>query len=98
MSTILPRYANTLTAATTRYTTWFGLYTDSRHSIVQSHYNHINNNTYSTYKFDCTCTDAGTYAYVYPDTFGTVYLCPVFWLVPTTGTDSQVNYLPSLLL
>jgi peptidyl-Lys metalloendopeptidase len=32
---------------------------------------------------------SGTYAYVYPDTFGTVYLCPVFWQVGTTGTDSQ---------
>lgn len=27
--------------------------------------------------YDCSCTDADTYAYVYPDSFGEIYLCGV---------------------
>ncbi|OBZ68536.1 Peptidyl-Lys metalloendopeptidase [Grifola frondosa] len=82
-------YLQTHTAATPRYTTWFGSYTSSRHSTVLQHYTNMNGNDYSSYSFDCTCTDAGTYAYVYPDEFGIVYLCGAFWQAPTTGTDSQ---------
>ncbi|KAJ7082334.1 hypothetical protein C8R44DRAFT_894844 [Mycena epipterygia] len=37
----------------------------------------------------CSCTDSDTYAYVYADEFGTIYLCGVFWDAPSTGTDSQ---------
>jgi len=86
-------YAASHTAATARYTTWFGAYTASRHSTVASHYSLISGNSFSGYKFDCTCTDSGTYAYVYPDTFGTVYLCGAFWAAPNTGTDSRAGTL-----
>ncbi|KAF8068946.1 hypothetical protein FPV67DRAFT_1625073 [Lyophyllum atratum] len=86
-------YANSHTSATTRYTTWFGTYTSSRHSTVASHYNLISGNNFSGYRYDCTCTDSGTYAYVYPDTFGTVYLCGAFWQAPNTGTDSRAGTL-----
>ncbi|OBZ68366.1 Peptidyl-Lys metalloendopeptidase [Grifola frondosa] len=83
-------YLQTHTAATPRYTTWFGSYTSSRHSTVLQHYTNMNSNDYSSYSFDCTCTDAGTYAYVYPqDITPTVYLCGAFWRAPTTGTDSK---------
>ncbi|KAF9467834.1 hypothetical protein BDZ94DRAFT_1376555 [Collybia nuda] len=82
-------YANAHTSATSRYTTWFGTYTAARHSTITSHYSLISGNTFSSYTFDCTCTDAGTYAYVYPDTFGRVYLCGAFWNAPLTGTDSK---------
>ncbi|RDB29715.1 Peptidyl-Lys metalloendopeptidase [Hypsizygus marmoreus] len=82
-------YANAHTSASTRYTTWFGTYTASRHTTVVSHFSKISGNTFSSYKYDCTCTDSGTYAYVYPDTFATVYLCGAFWNAPTTGTDSK---------
>lgn len=34
----------------------------------------ISNGQLATDGFDCTCTDADTYAYVYPDEFGTIYL------------------------
>jgi peptidyl-Lys metalloendopeptidase len=68
---------------------WFGTYTAARHTTVTSHYQKISSHDFNSYKFDCTCTESGTYAYVYPDTFGTVYLCGVFWQVGTTGTDSQ---------
>ncbi|KAL4246974.1 secreted metalloproteinase M35 [Abortiporus biennis] len=82
-------YLQAHTSSTSRYTTWFGTYTSSRHSTVLTHYTNLNSNTYSSYHFDCTCTDSGTYAYVYPDDFGHVYLCGAFWQAPTTGTDSK---------
>ncbi|KAF5314762.1 hypothetical protein D9611_007174 [Ephemerocybe angulata] len=82
-------YLSSHTSSTTRYTTWFGAYTSSRHSTVLSHFTAISGNSYSSFTYDCTCTDSGTYAYVYPDSFGTIYLCGAFWNAPVTGTDSR---------
>ncbi|KAF9010206.1 peptidyl-Lys metalloendopeptidase [Cyathus striatus] len=82
-------YLNSNTASTTRYTTWFGTYTTARHTTVTSHYSAISGNDFTSFKYDCTCTESGTYAYVYPGTFGTIYLCGAFWSAPTTGTDSK---------
>lgn len=84
-------FANTQaqTGATPRYTTWFGAYTAVRHDIVLAHFTSLHGNVYADYSYDCTCTDSGTYAYVYPDEFGQVYLCGAFWRAPTTGTDSK---------
>ena len=41
--------------------------------------------------FDCSCTESGTYAYVYPDSPYQVYLCGAFWSAPNTGTDSRAG-------
>ncbi|CDO73189.1 hypothetical protein BN946_scf185007.g244 [Trametes cinnabarina] len=76
-------------ATSSRYTTWFGSYTSSHHNTVLSHYTKMNGNNYSSFTYDCTCTDPSTYAYVYPDNFGHIYLCSAFWQAPTTGTDSK---------
>ncbi|KAJ3488199.1 hypothetical protein NLI96_g3032 [Meripilus lineatus] len=84
-------YLKAHTSATTRYTTWFGSYTSSRHTTVQNHFNNMNGNTYTSYHWDCTCTDSGVYAYVSPSDFGHVYLCGAFWSAPTTGTDSKAG-------
>ncbi|TFK72461.1 zincin [Pluteus cervinus] len=86
-------YLQSHTSATTRYTTWFGAYTAARHDTVLSHFTKISSNTFTSYTFDCACTDAGTYAYVYPGTFGVVYLCGAFWQAPLTGTDSKAGTL-----
>ena len=86
-------YLQTHTASTARYTTWFGSYTSSRHSTVQSHYSNINSHDYTTFTYDCTCDESDTYAYVYPDEFGTIYLCGAFWDAPNTGTDSRAGTL-----
>ncbi|TBU50087.1 metalloprotease [Dichomitus squalens] len=86
-------YLQTHTASTARYTTWFGSYTSSRHSTVESHYSNINSHDYTSFTYDCTCDDSGTYAYVYPDDFGTIYLCGAFWDAPNTGTDSRAGTL-----
>ncbi|KIK06432.1 hypothetical protein K443DRAFT_674412 [Laccaria amethystina LaAM-08-1] len=82
-------YANSHTSATSRYTTWFGTYTTARHNTIVSHYSHISSSDFNNFTFDCTCTDSGTYAYVYPNNFGTIYLCDAFWDAPLTGTDSK---------
>ncbi|TFK72457.1 zincin [Pluteus cervinus] len=75
------------------YTTWFGVLTPSRWSTVLSHFISISSVPFSSYTFDCSCTDAGTYAYVYPDTFPVVYLCGAFWPAPMTGADSKAGTL-----
>jgi peptidyl-Lys metalloendopeptidase len=82
-------YANGLSSGTTRYTTWFGTYTATRANLVKSHFNNMNNGQVTSDTYDCTCTDSGTYAYVYPDSFGYIYLCGAFWSAPTAGTDSK---------
>lgn len=82
-------YANSHTSATSKYTTWFGTFTTARHNTVVSHYSRISSSEFNTFTFDCTCTDSGTYAYVYPNNFGTMYLCGGFWNAPLTGTDSK---------
>lgn len=87
-------YLQSHTAASPRYTTWFGAYTSSRHSTVQSHYSNLNSNDYTSFTYDCsTCDEPDTYAYVYPDDFGRIYLCDVFWETTTTGTDSRAGTL-----
>jgi peptidyl-Lys metalloendopeptidase len=86
-------YLNSHTSATPRQTTWFGTYTTTRHNLVTSHFTKISGGSFSSFKYDCTCTDAGTYAYVYPGTYGTIYLCGAFWNAPNTGTDSKAGTL-----
>ena len=49
----------------------------------------MSSHDYSSFTYDCTCTESDTYAYVYPDTFGYIYLCGAFWDAPNTGTDSR---------
>ncbi|KAF9529078.1 deuterolysin M35 metalloprotease [Crepidotus variabilis] len=82
-------YLTSHTNSTLRYTTWFGTYASSRHSIVVSHFSKISGSSFSSFNYDCTCTDPGTIAYIYPDTSGTIYLCSAFWEAPTTGSDSK---------
>ncbi|KIY71272.1 deuterolysin M35 metalloprotease [Cylindrobasidium torrendii FP15055 ss-10] len=87
-------YLQGISASTERYAYWFGAYTASRKSTVQSHYTAIAGYDFTEdYTYDCTCTESGTYAYVYPAQFGTIYLCPVFWSTTTTGTDSRAGTL-----
>jgi peptidyl-Lys metalloendopeptidase len=73
----------------TAYKTWFGAYTTSRYSTVQSHFNNIYSafNT-KTVTFYCDCTSSA-YAYVYANQPYRIHLCNAFWNAPTTGTDSK---------
>ncbi|CAE6336404.1 unnamed protein product [Rhizoctonia solani] len=83
-------YLAGISSGTTRYTTWFGTFTSARFSTVKSHFSSIGTDATST-TYDCTCTDSGTYAYVYPGSPGYVYLCGAFWNAPNTGTDSRAG-------
>ncbi|KAG5720804.1 Peptidyl-Lys metalloendopeptidase, partial [Termitomyces sp. T112] len=89
------------TSSSTRFVTWFGTYNSSHHSTVTTHFNNINKELFSSYTYDCTCTDTGTYAYVYPDHYGEIHLCGAFWNAPPTGTDSKAClslHLPGFML
>ncbi|WP_394834976.1 M35 family metallo-endopeptidase [Pendulispora rubella] len=83
-------YLNSHTAGSPRYTTWFGAFQTTRHTTARDHFNKINGNSLSRFAYDCTtCTQDNVYAYVYPDRFGQIYLCPAFWKAPMNGTDSK---------
>ncbi|KIM38232.1 hypothetical protein M413DRAFT_76264 [Hebeloma cylindrosporum] len=91
-------YASAHASATPRYTTWFGAYKVDRYKTVLSHYTNINSHDFLSYEFDCTCTEVDTYAYVYPDQFGVIYLCRAFWNAPMTGTDSKASLFAGTLV
>lgn len=85
--------ASAVPSTDTAYRTWFGAYTSSRYSTVQSHYNNI----YSAFvnqrfTFYCDCTDS-SYAYVYANQPYRVHLCGAFWNAPALGTDSKAGTL-----
>ncbi len=77
-----------------RYTTWFGTYDATRYATVKTHYANIGSafNTKAVV-VDCSCTDTGTYAYVYPAQPYKIYVCGAFWSAPSTGTDSKAGTL-----
>ena len=52
-----------ISSGTARYTTWFGTYSASRRSIVQSRLRLIGSHKFSTFTCDCTCTAPGIDAY-----------------------------------
>ncbi|TFK72453.1 peptidyl-Lys metalloendopeptidase [Pluteus cervinus] len=84
---------NTSSIPEDRYTGWFGTFDLDRHDIVAGHFKNISSDSYASYTYDCTCSDKDTYAYVYPNTFGVIYLCGAFWEAPFTGTDSKAGTL-----
>ncbi|KAF8606584.1 zincin [Ceratobasidium sp. AG-I] len=76
--------------ANNRYRTWFGPYENSRWNSVKSHYLALQGQP-QRFLYDCSCTTEDTFAYVYPDQFGIVYLCGAFWKAQTLGTDSRAG-------
>ena len=80
--------------STARYTRWFGQFTTTRHSFVKGHFYRMKNAMASKrFTFDCSCSKAGVFAYVYPTRPYQIWLCPVFWRVPNTGRDSKAGTL-----
>ncbi len=90
-------YLNNLPAASrstnTAYKTWFGAYTSSRYSTVQSHYTAIHS-AFATRAVDfyCDCTDS-SYAYVYSNQPYKIHLCNAFWNARNLGIDSKAGTL-----
>lgn len=78
-----------------RYITWFGAYSSSRYSTVQSHYNNLKNAfATQTFQLNCDCaTDNSLYAYVFSNQPYQVHLCGAFFAAPATGTDSKAGTL-----
>lgn len=76
-----------------RYTTWFGVVTTSRYSLVTDHFAKISSAMDTApVTFDCACKKR-YYAYVYPSQPYKIYLCSAFWTAPMTGTDSKAGTL-----
>jgi peptidyl-Lys metalloendopeptidase len=89
MATNAVTYLNGSPSGTPRYTTWFGAYSLNGWNTAKSHFTAINDvfNT-KAIKFDCGCKKT-YYAYVYPNSPYSIYLCKAFWAAPLTGTDSK---------
>jgi len=84
------QYLSTTTQSTDRYTTWWGEFSEKNHKLVTEQYRKLSENDFAAMTYDCnTCNENDSFAYVYPEQFGTVYLCPSFWKAPLTGTDSK---------
>jgi peptidyl-Lys metalloendopeptidase len=82
-------YFNGTPRASTRYTTWFGAYSQAGWNEVRGHYVNIKDALDNKpLVFDCSCKKS-YYAYVYPTQPYKVYLCRAFWTAPLTGTDSK---------
>ncbi|KAG9128081.1 hypothetical protein FRC07_005221 [Ceratobasidium sp. 392] len=73
-----------------RYRTWFGPYEKKRWNLVKTHFSKLRNQP-ARFRYDCSCSEPDTFAYVYPNQFGTVYLCGLYWKAPTSGTDSKAG-------
>ncbi|KAF4623825.1 hypothetical protein D9613_001533 [Agrocybe pediades] len=76
-----------------RYITWFGSWTQRRHLLVVSHFRSIKGNKFSDFTYDCSCRNRDWFAYVYPNEYGIIHLCPLFWTIHTVGIDSQAGTL-----
>ncbi|HVR99287.1 MAG TPA: M35 family metallo-endopeptidase [Thermoanaerobaculia bacterium] len=89
----LNNLSSTLRPTDIAYRTWFGSYTSSRYSTVQSHYNNIYGAfNGQTVTFHCDCTSSA-YAYVYSNQPYRIHLCNAFWNAPMTGIDSKAGTL-----
>jgi peptidyl-Lys metalloendopeptidase len=85
---------NTPSTARKRYVRWFGTPTVTNWAVVKKNFTATQAalNT-KPLVLDCSCKEAGVYAYVYPSQPYKVYLCPAFWSAPMTGTDSKAGTL-----
>ena len=76
-----------------RYTTWFGVYDQSRYNTVRSNFTKIKEAIDAKpMTFDCGCKQR-YYAYVYANQPYTIYICSIFWQAPLQGTDSKAGTL-----
>lgn len=77
-------------SGSTVQTTWYGTFASSRYRETLSSFQTLVSAP-ASWTYDCSCTDSGTYAYVYPDSYGEVYLCGYFWRAPATGSGSRAD-------
>ncbi|KAF9015908.1 zincin [Hymenopellis radicata] len=77
-------------SGSTLQTTWYGTFASSRYSGTVASFKTLVSEPASWW-YDCTCTDSDTYAYVYPSSYGEVYLCGYYWNAPATGSGSRAD-------
>ena len=53
-----------LTRASSRYATWFGVWLPARRNTAIGHYGWIYRSGFDDFRYNCACTDSGTYASV----------------------------------
>jgi len=84
-------------ASSTSYTTYFGAFSATRNTnVVKVTTNEVTSSKGTGYAMNCkppSCGGSGTYAYVYPGTPTTIYLCAQFWKAPVKGFDSTPGVL-----
>ncbi|KAL0564815.1 hypothetical protein V5O48_017226 [Marasmius crinis-equi] len=77
-------------SGSTLQTTWYGTWASSRYQSTLKAFNTLATAP-AGWTYDCSCTETQTYAYVYPATYGVVYLCGLYWNVATTGSGSRAD-------
>jgi peptidyl-Lys metalloendopeptidase len=83
-------YLNGTPSGTPRYTTWFGAFSSSGWNKAKADYAAIQDAFQNkNMSFDCGCKQKGVYAFVYSNRPYEIHLCPVFWQVANSGTDSR---------
>ncbi|KAI0634938.1 Metalloprotease [Trametes polyzona] len=77
------------------YKRWFGSPSEHRLSTVASHFEALTMNNFTEFTFVCNTAfcarQAGLYAYVYPDEFGKIHVCDMFFRSPVGGPDSRAS-------
>jgi peptidyl-Lys metalloendopeptidase len=87
-------YMNGARSATQRFTKWFGPGSRGSWNTIKTNFTKISDAfANQQLQYDCSCTDAGVYAYVYANQPYKIYLCPVFWSTAQLGTDSKAGTL-----
>ena len=57
-------YVRGMSRDSSRYRTWFGTYTPIGQIIVESHFQEINSHQFSSFTYDCSCSNPSSAAYV----------------------------------
>ncbi|KAF8583581.1 peptidyl-Lys metalloendopeptidase [Ramaria rubella] len=89
-------FLNDNPSSTPRFTTWFGSFTDENYNIILDHFTSLSGTgSFTSWSYDCACENADddTFAYVFPDNYGEVFLCPQFFAAPLIGTNSKAGTL-----
>ncbi|KAI8968767.1 Metalloprotease [Trametes punicea] len=77
------------------YRRWFGAPSEHRLSTVASHFEALTGNNFTDFTFICNtafCSrNSGVFAYVYPDDFGKIHVCDMFFRSPVGGLDSRAS-------
>lgn len=78
------------TSGSTVWTTWFGAFAANRRTLALNSFNRLRSYP-NQWTYDCSCTQTSTYAYIYRNEYGVVYLCGLYWNVPNTGSGSRAD-------